>query len=181
MMKTSTRKYFFIVCAAALIAGCDLVYGVLQKEGAQEKKLLGDVMPSIYNENVELVQKLLSIHGVSPGKIDGKFGAQVRQAIAKFQEQNGLPVSRFVDQRTWQALNAFDATGLVQAGSIDFLTVQEALQVAGFSPGTPDGRSGPKTAKAIKEFQRSRGLVADGRVGKKTLSALNDILLMKGQ
>jgi len=180
-MKIFPQTKIFIIFFLGMCVSCDFVYGLLQKEGAQEKKLLGEVMPSVYNENVELVQKLLLLHGVSPGKVDGKFGAQVRQAIAKFQEQNDLPVSRFVDQRTWQALNAFSATGLVEGGRIDLFAVQEALAAAGFNPGTPDGRQGPKTTKAIKDFQKSRGLAADGRVGKKTLSALNDVLLLKAR
>ncbi|HOD12076.1 MAG TPA: peptidoglycan-binding protein [Candidatus Omnitrophota bacterium] len=179
-MLYSFIKVFCVVSFAVLAgSGCDLIYGVLQKEGAQEKKILGEVIPSVANEKVELLQKLLLIHGANPGKIDGKLGAQARQAIARFQEQSGLPVSRFVDQKTWQALNVFSATGLVTNGSVDFAVAQEALRAAGFYAGAIDGRSGPKTIKAIKDFQKSRGLIVDGRVGRKTLSALNDVLLLR--
>ncbi len=156
-----------------------MIYGVLQKEGAQEKKILGEVIPSVANEKVELLQKLLLIHGANPGKIDGKLGAQARQAIARFQEQSGLSVSRFADQKTWQALNVFSATGLVTNGSVDLAVVQEAVSAAGFHPGAIDGRFGPKTVKAVKDFQKSRGLTVDGRVGRETLSALNDVLLSR--
>lgn len=50
--------------------------------------------------------------------------------------------------------------------------IQQALKAAGFNPGPIDGVRGPKTTAAIKAFQRSKGLVADGIVGPKTTSAL---------
>ncbi|PIQ82541.1 MAG: hypothetical protein COV76_03140 [Candidatus Omnitrophica bacterium CG11_big_fil_rev_8_21_14_0_20_64_10] len=46
--------------------------------------------------------------------------------------------------------------------------VQTALQKAGFSPGPADGRLGPRTRAAIKDFQMTHGLQADGKVGPKT-------------
>ncbi|MGE4357974.1 MAG: peptidoglycan-binding protein [Candidatus Omnitrophota bacterium] len=46
--------------------------------------------------------------------------------------------------------------------------IQEALRRAGFYEGPVDGKLGPKTKEAIKNFQRSRGLKVDGIVGKAT-------------
>lgn len=53
------------------------------------------------------------------------------------------------------------------------VTLQNKLKAAGFNPGAADGSFGPKTAAAVKAFQRARGLAADGIVGPKTWSALN--------
>jgi putative peptidoglycan binding protein len=50
--------------------------------------------------------------------------------------------------------------------------LQQKLQAAGFSPGAIDGKFGPGTESAVKSFQRSRGLTADGIVGPLTASAL---------
>lgn len=50
--------------------------------------------------------------------------------------------------------------------------VQRALIAAGFNPGKPDGVFGPQTAHAVKEFQSTKDLVADGEVGPLTLKAL---------
>lgn len=50
--------------------------------------------------------------------------------------------------------------------------LQKKLAAKGFSPGAADGDFGPKTLAAVKSFQRSRGLVADGVVGPKTWAAL---------
>lgn len=51
--------------------------------------------------------------------------------------------------------------------------VQRALKNAGFNPGTIDGKLGPKTVAAIKQFQRTEGLSADGVVGRRTWDKLS--------
>jgi len=52
------------------------------------------------------------------------------------------------------------------------IDVQKALHNAGFNIGSIDGKTGPKTKKAIKEFQKENNLTIDGIVGKKTWEAL---------
>jgi len=46
--------------------------------------------------------------------------------------------------------------------------LQRRLAAAGFSPGTADGIFGSLTDAAVKSFQRSRGITADGIVGSQT-------------
>lgn len=55
---------------------------------------------------------------------------------------------------------------------MDTLALQTRLRSLGFDPGPLDGAPGPRTAEAIKAFQRSRGLAADGIVGRATEAAL---------
>ena len=57
----------------------------------------------------------------------------------------------------------------------DVMALQKALQTRGYFPklGKIDGIFGAITLKAVKDFQRSYALVADGIVGPKTLSVLN--------
>lgn len=59
---------------------------------------------------------------------------------------------------------------LLQQGSKGSVVkaVQSLLNGFGFNAGTVDGLFGSATAKAVKRFQASRGLVADGIVGKDT-------------
>jgi peptidoglycan hydrolase-like protein with peptidoglycan-binding domain len=49
--------------------------------------------------------------------------------------------------------------------------VQRALVAAGFRTAV-DGRYGKRTAEAVRAFQRSKGLVADGITGPATRAAL---------
>lgn len=55
--------------------------------------------------------------------------------------------------------------------------IQTALKNAGFDPGPIDGKIGPKTKKAIKDFQAANGLTADGKVGPETWAKLSKYLL----
>lgn len=54
----------------------------------------------------------------------------------------------------------------------DVRQVQAALVAHGFDPGPVDGIPGPRTTKAVRAFQASRGLIVDGIPGVMTWSAL---------
>ncbi len=51
--------------------------------------------------------------------------------------------------------------------------IQQALKNAGVYSGAVDGNIGPKTKKAIREFQTQNGLSADGKVGARTWKKLS--------
>ena len=50
--------------------------------------------------------------------------------------------------------------------------VQQALTKLGFDVGTPDGLAGPKTAEAIKAFERSTGMSESGAINPRLLAVL---------
>lgn len=50
--------------------------------------------------------------------------------------------------------------------------MQEALTLAGFNTGTPDGVLGSGTRKALREWQAGRGMIADGYPSTATFRAL---------
>jgi peptidoglycan hydrolase-like protein with peptidoglycan-binding domain len=50
--------------------------------------------------------------------------------------------------------------------------IQKALKNAGLYTGSIDGKIGPKTKKAIEQFQSTNGLTVDGKVGAKTWEKL---------
>ena len=54
--------------------------------------------------------------------------------------------------------------------------IQSALKNAGFYTGAVDGKIGPASKKAIEEFQKAKGLKADGKVGPKTWAVLGPYL-----
>ena len=59
--------------------------------------------------------------------------------------------------------------------------VQQALQNAGVYNGKVDGVVGPRTKKAIRDFQTQNNLKADGRVGPQTWAALRQHLHQQPQ
>lgn len=167
---------FVILLTSFCFQGCDFLYGMLQKEGAEEKKLVGDTVPFEKNPAVEEIQTLLKIYGYSPGSADGVMGLRTREAVARFQADNGLEVNRFVDQPTWQRLVVFKDNGLVTEDGLNIRLVQTLLKRAGLYTGKVDGKFGPRTKAAVIQFQKTRGLKADGKIGYKTLMEMAEFL-----
>lgn len=56
----------------------------------------------------------------------------------------------------------------------DVAELQSLLKSAGFAPGPVDGSFGPSTGKALKAFQKARGLTVNGIAGPTTVTALKD-------
>ncbi|MBI1977474.1 MAG: peptidoglycan-binding protein [Candidatus Omnitrophica bacterium] len=54
--------------------------------------------------------------------------------------------------------------------------IQKALKAAGYYAGTADGKIGPSSREAIRNFQRDHGLTADGVCGQQTWSKLKTYL-----
>jgi g-D-glutamyl-meso-diaminopimelate peptidase len=52
--------------------------------------------------------------------------------------------------------------------------LQQGLQQLGHDPGTIDGIFGRNTERAVRDFQTNNGLTADGVVGPKTWTALEE-------
>ena len=50
--------------------------------------------------------------------------------------------------------------------------IQEALNAAGFYQGPVDGKIGPQTREAIRQFQQANGLKVDGVAGRQTWEKL---------
>ncbi len=78
--------------------------------------------------------------------------------------------------RAARASSSPDTGNAIQSGLnlklLDDIAVQAALDRAGFSPGIIDGAIGQKTSAAIRAFQNSVGLPANGRLDDATREAL---------
>lgn len=143
------------------------------------------------------MQRDLNVLGLDPPlKEDGVMGTNTKKALADFQTKMLLPSTGVPDPATFSALRrAVTAVLQARTGSdtatsgfwssfadaigissdvMDTKTVQHMLNVLGSSPRlAEDGRKGPMTTQAIKDFQAHNGLKVDGIVGPETASALN--------
>lgn len=116
----------------------------------------------------------------------GYYGPITTAAVRRYQASRGLPVTGSVDSRTLRSLRGIQAAGGYRAiarsssggggaaapSSARTVAIQNRLRALGFFTARSTGYYGPITRQAVKAFQRSRGITADGVVGAKTRSAL---------
>jgi murein DD-endopeptidase MepM/ murein hydrolase activator NlpD len=98
--------------------------------------------------------------------------------VRVFQKAHHLPVDGIVGPNTRRALGSRGAPGFgartMRRGQRgwDVAALQFLLSRRGYSLGSVDGGFGSGTDSALRRFQRSSGLHADGRAGAVTLRAL---------
>lgn len=143
------------------------------------------------NDRVREMQDMLIGLGYLTGTADGIFGQGTETALKKFQAANGLTADGICGAATFQALNNPDlrntetvpASGeYAEIGSVikpgmqgpGVKAVQERLIERGYLSGSADGICGEGTVNAIRDFQRSMGLTADGVCGIMTYAALEN-------
>ena len=110
-----------------------------------------------------------------------EFDTATETAVRAFQQSRGLGVDGLVGPETWAALdgarwklgarNLFHSVPTSLVGE-DVRTLQERLLEMGFDTGRADGIYGPRTARAVAQFQREVGLTPDGSCGPHTMKAL---------
>lgn len=144
--------------------------------------MMNPVRPGSRGPAVEDIQRRLRSLGydIGPTGVDGVFLGATTGAIEAFRQAAGLPAGTLVDEQTWSAL--VDAT--FQLGDrmlylrmphfhgADVRVLQQALTVLGFGNGRLDAIFGPYCERAVREFQRNTGLVADGIVGTETVKEI---------
>jgi peptidoglycan hydrolase-like protein with peptidoglycan-binding domain len=86
--------------------------------------------------------------------------------------QNADARTRIIEEEPTLA----NSTPLLKKGSKGeaVTRLQQGLYQLGYDPGAVDGIFGPNTERAVKEFQTNNGLAADGSVGPKTWTALEE-------
>ncbi len=191
------RKKGYIIVSILMVLtfyGCNIVPKSVQYQ-REEEKLVGST--DIINPKIEEVQVILKSEGYEPGNTDGRMGKETRDAIKAFQESIGLKSTGYIDKSTLTQLEDSRRTKEILESKKDYALkakqakqkdakkaefrpttkeIQTALKNAGFDPGSFDGKMGPRTRQAIKDFQKSKGLVPDGVVGPKTWASLGKYL-----
>ena len=151
---------------------------------------------------VSEIQAMLALLGYFDDPVDGQYQTSTEAAIKAFQTDVGLSSDGIAGPATWEALLPSPSTEFTPpdvpataTGGADDATdtadspvalptlrvgmtgpavsrVQETLDSRGFYDGAIDGVFGPATEAAVKDFQDSVELVADGIVGPATWQAL---------
>lgn len=124
------------------------------------------------------LQQLLQRAGVPTGPIDGDFGPMTQAAVRRFQASRGLPVDGVAGQQTFAALRRASTPAPAGAEPLrqgdfgaDVQRLQQALARHGFFTDV-DGQFGPDTRAKLVQFQRAKGLNADGVANAATWRAL---------
>ena len=109
------------------------------------------------------------------------FDEATDQAVRAFQQSRGIGVDGLVGDETWGALDAarwrlgartlFHSVPDALVGE-DVRALQERMLEMGYDAGRTDAIYGPRTARAVAQFQREVGLTSDGSCGPQTMKAL---------
>jgi lysozyme family protein len=124
------------------------------------------------------LQVALQAHGLyRGGPVDGIYGPVTARALRRFQRSAGLIVDGRIGRATRTALGQLGrpafGTRLLRrpASGWDVSVLQYLLNLTGAILPI-DGHFGVRTEQALRKFQRTRGLTADGLAGRQTLRAL---------
>lgn len=129
-------------------------------------------------ELVRLVQNYLQILGFQPGSIDGQKGERTEAAIRSFQTRYKYAVDGKVSVALALALKEHiaerEARERAEREAQLAKQVQTELLALGYKIGAVDGEIGPSSRKAIRAFQRKRGVAVTGKISEALLTSLQD-------
>ena len=140
----------------------DMVSAFLQGEGRQLDGIVGFIIGS--NLAKPLVRKdwAAFARGYNgAGYAKNQYDVKLAAAYRKHSTHQSVAADPLTD-------------GVLSLGDVGEAVreLQTALTAAGFSTGGADGAFGPLTDQAVEQYQKSRKLVVDGKVGRATGSAL---------
>jgi peptidoglycan hydrolase-like protein with peptidoglycan-binding domain len=141
--------------------------------------LIAQPAHGLTNPQIPGLQVALKERGFYTGAIDGIAGPLTAKAVRRFQRRAGLTVDGIAGPQTRKALGRlgrplFGKRRLIHRGMVgwDVSVLEFFLRKRGFPPGEVDGRFTRRTEKALRTYQRRKGLVVDGVAGPQTLRTL---------
>ena len=148
----------------------------------------GSIDGIIGRETREAIKEFQLDSGLtSTGQIDqATYTALIREKekLASPQQVNSARTMEELPKSDSQAVSVSGEENKLERDSISYQTkkqsrtkqIQIALKNSGLYSGEIDGKMGPQTKKAIKAFQKSKDIEADGVVGRKTWKELQKYL-----
>jgi peptidoglycan hydrolase-like protein with peptidoglycan-binding domain len=145
---------------------------------------------------VRCVQSTLNSHGYNSGPVDGRFGPMTYRAVVRYQQARGLLADGVVGRHTGTALGIWGTAaggggtsgGGASSGGTASCAINTALRrgssgaqvrclqsrltALGYPVGPLDGAFGNMTHNGVVRYQRAKGLLADGVVGRQTGTSL---------
>lgn len=169
----STSAFWMPGTAKAATAGRTNAKVVLRKEASKESKSL-QTLP--VGEEVDIISASGDWYKVHYGKFTGyvmkKYvKASGNVASSSSSSSNKSSSSSSVSSKI-KALGA--APGIMRPGdrNSDVKKLQQALQILGHYNGKIDSDYGSGTQAAVKAYQKSKGLTADGYAGERTIKSI---------
>ena len=143
---------------------------------------------------VSQLQQDLKTLGYYSAQITGNVGSKTQAAIKKFQEKNGLTADGIAGPDTLALISKMVGSGGSSSGGSSssrsglrlnatgdaVRALQQNLTTLGYYYGDITGHYGSLTEAAVRKFQQSRGMTADGVAGTKTLEAITSALQGSG-
>jgi peptidoglycan hydrolase-like protein with peptidoglycan-binding domain len=151
----------------------------LRAEPARSAQRASTVIQATDPTSVRTVQNRLRQLGFYDGASDGVWGRATQVSLERFQRARGLQVSGQLNTATVNAMGldpaAFPSASNGNASPLEpavVRNIQRRLKQEGFYAGPIDGNWGRGSQTAVRRFQTSRGLDANGELTPATLSAL---------
>lgn len=133
---------------------------------------------------VTSLQNDLVAAGYLARTVDGDYGSTTKEAVALFQKAKGLPVTGKADDSTRAAIERAAGQGYRPGGGVVYAEgnrgsmisdMQVRLQAAGYLKGGIDGVYGDDTTRAVRNFQKDRGIPVSGVIDEMTYAALRNV------
>lgn len=141
---------------------------------------------------VSTLQTNLKKLGFYSAEVTGHFGSKTKAAVVAFQRKYSLSADGIAGKKTLDKIDdllaggsgssssgsGISTTGVLKEGSqgTAVTALQQDLKELKMYSGEITGNFGPKTATAVKSFQKKYDLTADGIAGKKTLDKINAVM-----
>ncbi len=129
--------------------------------------------PGADGSRVAAARCLLRRFGYTNREVGERYNRPMARAMRRMQADRGLPVNGVLTTRSWMALLARGHTSLVKVGSDQQAVwrLQRTLRAAD-RPAPLTGRYGPKTAAAVRAYERGIGQPTNGVVDRRLWRSL---------